>query len=395
MRAVRRRAAGIAAAAIACAGTAGIAAVPAQAQAPEQAAGPQHRGRLIAVGPLTNAAALPAASANRKITYTSEGVGGRRIVVTGTVAVPKGTPPRGGWPVLSWAHGTTGTADVCAPSADTATGPAHDYLSITESYLNRWVSNGFAVVQTDYEGLGTPGGHPYMHGVSEANTVLDIVRAARRTDRRIGRDWFVAGHSQGGQAALYTAATRQRDVRLKGAVSIAPGSNMSQTAVYVKAQYPGAEAALPFLFVLLNGAHAADPSFVPEDLLTTDAAPLAKAGRTNACLAQLRELGANLPLSKVFRPDTDLTRFEAYYNSQEALGLNLKVPTLVAQGTADTSVTPAATKNIVNDLCKRYPNITYRTFDGADHRASVTASFETSLAFAQSVRVGRTPEPTC
>ncbi|MFI0367843.1 alpha/beta hydrolase family protein [Actinomadura sp. 1N219] len=388
-----RRTAGIAVAAITCAGTAGTALIaPAQATA-----APDQRGRLISVSPLTNAAALPAAAANRKITYTSEGVGGKRIVVTGTVAVPKGTPPRGGWPVLSWAHGTTGTADVCAPSADTATGPAHDYLSITESYLDKWVSNGFAVVQTDYEGLGTPGGHPYMHGVSEANTVLDIVRAARKTDRRIGRDWFVAGHSQGGQATFYTAAAGQtpRDVRLKGAVSIAPGSNMSQTAAYVKAQYPGAEAALPFLFVLLNGAHAADPSFVPEDLLTDDAAPLAKAGRTNACLAQLRQLGANLPLNKVFRPDADLTRFERYFNSQEALGLNLKVPTLVAQGTADTSVTPAATQNVVNDLCKRYPNITYRTFDGADHRGSIHASFETSLNFANSLRTGQPQQPTC
>ncbi|TDD35047.1 alpha/beta hydrolase [Actinomadura sp. KC06] len=388
-----RRTAGIAVAALTCAGTAGTALIaPGQA-----AAAPDQRGRLIAVSPLANAAALPAASANRKITYTSEGVGGKRIVVTGTVAVPKGAPPRGGWPVLSWAHGTTGTADVCAPSADTATGPAHDYLSITESYLNKWVSNGFAVVQTDYEGLGTPGGHPYMHGVSEANTVLDIVRAARRTDRRIGRDWFVAGHSQGGQATLYTAAAGQnpRDVRLKGAVSIAPGSNMSQTAAYVKAQYPGAEGALPFLFVLLNGAHAADPSFVPEDLLTDEAAPLAKAGRTNACLAQLRQLSANLPLNKVFRPDADLTRFERYFNSQEALGLNLKVPTLVAQGAADREVTPAATQNIVNDLCKRYPNITYRTFDGADHRGSIHASFETSLNFAQSLRTGQPQQPTC
>ncbi|WP_344896090.1 alpha/beta hydrolase [Actinomadura meridiana] len=298
--------------------------------------------------------------------------------------------------MLSWAHGTTGTADACAPSADTANGPAHDYLSITESYLNKWVANGYAVVQTDYEGLGTRGGHPYMNGASEANTVLDIVRAARGVDRRIGRDWFVAGHSQGGQAALYAAAGQwPRDVRLRGAVAIAPGSNMSQTVLYIKNQYPGAEVALPFLFVLVNGAYAADPSIVPEDILTDEAAAIAKAGRTNACLAQLQELSAKLPLNNVFRAGADLAQFERYYDAQEALGLTLKVPTLVAQGTADTSVTPAATKNIVSDLCKRYPNVTYRTYDGADHRGSVGASFETSLAFAQALRNGHIPDPTC
>ncbi|MFC4053485.1 alpha/beta hydrolase family protein [Actinomadura syzygii] len=384
MRALR----GLAVAAAVCAGTAGIAVPTAQAA-------PGKRGKLISVRPLVNAAALPSAAVNRAVSYTSEGVGGRKIVVTGTVAVPPGRAPRGGWPVLSWAHGTTGTADACAPSTDTATGPAHDYLSITEAYLDRWVSHGYAVVQTDYEGLGTAGGHPYMNGASEANTVLDIVRASRRVDHRIGRDWFVAGHSQGGQAALYTAATSANDVRLKGAVAIAPGSNMSQTAVYVKAQYPGAEAALPFLFVLLNGANAADPTFVPEALLTSDAAPLAAAGRTNACLAQLRQMSASLPLDKVFRPDADLTRFETYYNSQEALGLTLNVPTLVAQGTADREVSPAATQNIVTDLCKRYGRIAYRTFDGADHRGSINASFETSLQFTESLRQDAPTPTTC
>ncbi|MGP4022364.1 alpha/beta hydrolase family protein [Actinomadura sp. 3N407] len=398
MRPARRRAAGLAVAAITCAGTAGIAAVPARAgEHGGPGVPPGRRGTLLAGAPLTNAAALPSAAVNRKITYTSEGVGGKPITVTGTVAVPEGEAPRGGWPVLSWAHGTTGTADRCAPSADTAGGHAHDYLSITETYLDKWVSHGFAVVQTDYEGLGTPGGHPYMNGVSEANTVTDIVRAARKADHRIGRDWFVAGHSQGGQATLYTAAARQRprDVRLKGAVSIAPGSNMSQTAAYVRNQYPGAEIALPFLFVLLNGAYAADPSLAPEKLLTEEAAPLAEAGRTDACLAQLKQLSANLPLNKVFRPDADLTAFETYYNAQEALGLNLKVPTLVVQGTADREVAPAATRNIVNDLCKRYGNIAYRTFDGADHRGSIHASFETSLKFAQNLRAGDTPPATC
>ncbi|MFA1538458.1 alpha/beta hydrolase family protein [Actinomadura monticuli] len=395
MKSIKARSAGLAVAAVALAGAAGVAAVPARAGG--EGVPPGQRGKLIDSRPLTNLAALPSASANRFVTYTSEGVGGKRITVTGTVAVPEGEPPRGGWPVLSWAHGTTGTADNCAPSADAAGGPVRDYLSITEAYLDRWVSNGFAVVQTDYEGLGTPGGHPYMNGVSEANTLIDIVRAARKADHRIGRDWFVAGHSQGGQATLYTAAADQkpRDLRLKGAVAIAPGSSMSQTAQYVKAQYPGAEIALPFLFVLLNGAHAADPSFVPEDLLTPEAAAVAKAGRTDACLFQLKQLSANLPLNRVFRPDADLTRFEEYYNAQEALGLDVRVPTLVAQGTADREVSPAATQNVVADLCKRYGGIAYRPFEGADHRGAINASFETSLTFAQAIQNGEAPPSTC
>ena len=48
--------------------------------------------------------------------------------------------------------------------------------------LNRWLKAGYAVVRTDYEGLGTPGDHPYLIGVSEGRSVLDMVRAARKLD---------------------------------------------------------------------------------------------------------------------------------------------------------------------------------------------------------------------
>ncbi len=129
--------------------------------------------------------------------------------------------------------------------------------------------------------------------------------------------------------------------------------------------------------------------------MTEEAAEIAAAGRTNACLGQLKQLSANLPLNNVFRPDADLTRFENYYNSQEALGLDIKVPTLVAQGTDDREVVPAATQNIVNDLCKRYGNIAYQEFAGADHRGSINASFQVGLAFAQSIRDNETPPTTC
>ncbi|TDC56264.1 alpha/beta hydrolase [Actinomadura sp. KC345] len=395
MRSARRRTAVLATAAITLAGTAGIVAVPAQAG--DHGVPPGHRGRLLDSDPLTNAAALPSAAVNRKITYTSEGVGGTRITVTGTVAIPEGEAPRGGWPVLSWAHGTTGTADVCAPSADTADGPAHDYLAYTERYLDKWVAEGYAVVQTDYEGLATPGGHPYMNGVSQANTVTDIVRAARRLDRRIGRDWFAAGHSQGGQAALFTAAQRRtpQDVRLKGSLALAPGSFMSQTPGYVKAGLPGARGALPFLFVMLTGSQAADPSLVPEDLVTERAAPLVRATRTSACTAQLRELSADLPTEDVFRPDADLAPLETYLRSQEPIGLNLKVPTFVLQGMDDAEVTPGATDQVVTDLCKRYSGITYGMFDGADHRGLMDVSFEEGLNYVQALRTGRTPPSDC
>lgn len=370
-----------------------LAPVPAAADVP-----PGQRGRVLSDRPLTTSAALPSAAANRLVTYTSQGAGGKKIKVSGTVSIPRGRAPRGGWPVISWAHGTTGTADVCAPSADTPGGPVHDYVSITGGYLDRWVARGYAVVQTDYEGLGTEGGHPYMNGESAADTVVDMVRAARGLDRRIGRDWFAIGHSQGGQAALFSAAARQKNsgLRLKGAVALAPGGyGLSQIAAFVKDQLPGAQYALAFLPVMLTGAEAADPALRPEELLTEEAsAVLLKSGRTE-CTARHREIAATFPLDKVFRPDADLTALTAYLRAQEPVGLDLRVPTMVLQGTADVLVSKPTTDLLVADLCKASPDVTYKVYDGADHRGVLAASFDDALGYVESLRSGGSPAPTC
>ena len=64
--------------------------------------------------------------------------------------------------------------------------PAHGYINYAYPLLQRWLKAGYAVVRTDYEGLGTPGAHPYLIGASEGRAMLDMVRAARKLDRRLG-----------------------------------------------------------------------------------------------------------------------------------------------------------------------------------------------------------------
>lgn len=392
---------GAAAAAVLVAATAGGAGA---ATAGEHRSGtPAHRhgiadrrGQVLRDRPLTNAAALPGARANRRVTYLSQGARGQPIVVTGTVALPRTPAPPGGWPVISWAHGTTGTADLCAPSRDTADGPAHDYLGLMDRTLDAWVRRGFAVVQTDYEGLGTPGGHPYMNARSAANTVLDMVRAARGTDHRVGRNWIAMGHSQGGHAALAAAAARTHahGVHLLGAVAIAPGNGVSQTPRYIRSGAREAQTAVSFLPPLLLGAAAARPGIVPDRLLSDTARPLLTAARTG-CLNKIRKVAASIPPERVFRPGADLKPLTRYLSEQEPTRLALRVPTLVAQGTADTEVSRTSTDGLVKKLCTRYPRVTYRTYHGADHRQTVAASLADAEGFADALRSGSAPAGTC
>ncbi|WP_371507202.1 MULTISPECIES: alpha/beta hydrolase family protein [Nocardia] len=354
-------------------------------------------GQLLTARPLTSAAALSGAASTRLITYVSDDAHGQPIVVSGTVAVPAGAPPKDGWPVLSWAHGTTGYADTCAPSADTADGPDHDYLGPVNRILGSWVAKGYAVVQTDYEGLGTPGGHPYINGASEADTVVDIVRAARALDPTIGKRWVVAGHSQGGQAALFTAqagAARAPELELKGAVSIAPGGvGLSGTVDYLRSNRPGAEGAEAFLPVILLGAHAAEPAIDPDALVTPQAAPLLTAARTG-CLAQIRAVPP-VPPAQVFAPNADVGPLTRYLDEQDPSRVTPTVPTMIAQGTADAAVAKPGTDALVKTLCGRGVRIDYRVYDGQDHRGSVPASLADAQDFVARVMAGEPTATSC
>ncbi|MEA2312666.1 MAG: hypothetical protein QOE28_2634, partial [Solirubrobacteraceae bacterium] len=172
---------------------------------PSPLPGAKH-GDLIWSRKLTGAAALKSARSNRLVLYRSTGSDGSPIAVSGVVSIPKGKAPKKGWPVITYGHGTTGIADQCAPSRDAAGTSVHSYNDYVYPLLNRWLKAGYAVVRTDYQGLGTPGAHEFLNGAEEGRAMLDMARAARKLDRSLSKTLEIAGHSQGGHAALWAAS---------------------------------------------------------------------------------------------------------------------------------------------------------------------------------------------
>ena len=144
---------------------------------------------------------LENASAGIRILYSStDGMDGKApITVSGALYLPKGKAPAGGWPLMAWEHGTVGTADVCAPSF--AGRPPRDII-----YLNYWLAKGYAIVATDYQGLGAPGVHPYLAARPEAYSALDSIRAVQGGGFPVSKKVVLFGQSQGGGAAFATAA---------------------------------------------------------------------------------------------------------------------------------------------------------------------------------------------
>ena len=154
-------------------------------------------GKLLRQEPLASNLMLSNASKGLRVLYTStNGLDNKTpITVSGAIYFPKGAAPTGGWPIIAWAHGTTGIADVCAPSWIPRSSRDSDYL-------NAWLAQGYAIVATDYQGLGTPGGHPWLAGRPEAYGVLDSVRAALKAFPELSNSVVIIGQSQGAHAAL-------------------------------------------------------------------------------------------------------------------------------------------------------------------------------------------------
>lgn len=309
------------------------------------------------------------------INYVSENGRGESIVVSGTVSVPKGPAPEGGWPVISWAHGTTGYADVCAPTLGVGGMAADDYLKEMNHFVDTWVAKGYVVVRTNYEGLGAAGGHPYMNGPSAANTVIDIVRAARGLDSSIGTDWVVMGHSQGGHAALFTAdraSSRAAELNLLGAVSIAPGgAEISQTIEYFRAGKPATKALQPYLALIMLGARAAEPSLDVSSLLSESAQPLLSVARSG-CPWATGSTADTVPTSELFAPDAEFAPLIDYLNAQEPRNADPSVPTMIIAGAEDKQVTEDRVDDLVKHYCEGDSTIRYEVYDGLNHSELLT-----------------------
>ncbi len=145
-----------------------------------------------------------AADATR-IVFHSNGYDGSGRAGGGSVFLPVGSPPPGGWPVVSYVPGL---------------GPG--LIGPERMHVDRWLTAGYAVTVADQHDLGP---HPYLNGEAVADDVVDVVRAARRTDPHVGRNWLVVGFARGAHAALCTSLVASRyapELHFRGTVAIAP-----------------------------------------------------------------------------------------------------------------------------------------------------------------------------
>lgn len=159
----------------------------------------------------------------RVLYRSTSGDDGSPTVVSGTVFTPVGQPPPGGWPVISVGHGTLGWQENCGPSLSVS-------LLGEIDTVDGLTKRGYAVALTDYQGLGSPGIHPYSDAKTAGFNVIDAVRALRHTFGDVSTRWIALGGSQGGGAAWAAneqAATYAPELDMLGSVGLSPAADVT------------------------------------------------------------------------------------------------------------------------------------------------------------------------
>lgn len=314
---------------------------------------------------------ISAASNGRiwKILYRSQDLLGNPIGVSGWLAIPNSPRPAAGYPVVSFAHGTTGLADFCAP---TKRSTPSDTIALLEDFLAR----GFVVAASDYQGLGTPGLHQYLLGPSEAYSVLDAARAAQRVAGG-GSEVILFGHSQGGHAVIFAnelAETYTPEFNILGTISSGSGVTGTSGAIIDHLKTSTYKGYLVMAGLAQNAAYGNFES--PLTRWFTDEGIVAAAALDSICVDQLTATYGSVNGNDIFVAGAPLpTTTPGLYDSDADTtpGLRLGVsPMLMIHGRYDTQVPSDFIVPWVNDSCALGQDIELRWFN-TGHRVPYEA----------------------
>lgn len=342
-----------------------------------------------APGTVIRSRAIPAPEGARawRVLYHSRDIDGNDIAVSGVVVAPVGDRPRGGRPVVAWAHATTGIGDACAPSR--GPNPGADIL-----WIGDLLEAGYVVAATDYEGLGTDGVHPYLVGASEGRSVLDSIRAARNLPTGANRKAAVYGHSQGGHSALFAGELATEYAPELSLRAVAAGAPVAAPAEFID-HTVAAHDTVGFLVMGALGYQAAYPELAATPLLTEASAQRADVA-VRGCAPEVVQEFADADPEIVFGVDPRTVTAWVQRLEENAAGRRRSAaPVLYWQGDADDLTEVALADAYADRACANGTVLDYRVYRGADHVTVVDAARDDVLDFLADRLSGKRPTRTC
>ncbi|MFG3440666.1 lipase family protein [Nonomuraea sp. NPDC047897] len=296
------------------------------------------------------------------VLYRSTSATGAPNTVSGTLLVPKASYALGKRPIVGYATGTHGLGDQCAPSASMREGREAEL-----AFVSLLLLKGFAVVVTDYEGLGTPGTHTYMAGISQGHAVLDSIRAAVRvpgSGLSASAPVAVMGYSQGGASAGWAAQLQPSyapDLRLKGAAAGGVPADLSAVATHLEG---GPD------FGLAAAAGVGFDAAYPELDLEADLNERGRALMADAaddCVGDLDKL-AGLRFSDLSPVDLlNQPKWQARLTANRLGALPPRVPMFLYHARGDQIIPYAVGQTLRSEYCRAGVNTRWVSLPAPDH----------------------------
>lgn len=328
-----------------------------------------------------------------RIAYISSDVSGRKTISTGLVVAPKGPAPAGGRPVMSWGHGTTGTAQNCGPSQIfNPAVPLNEYFLLGGNSwtdygipaIEEFIKEGYVVVASDYQGLGGGGRHQYTIATSNGMDAINAARAAgSMSETGANKKTLVYGWSTGGGAAIALAGmpdyirqtgTAWDNLEMIGFVALAP-EDISILAPAGKLNQAAADRYFQdsqkmFLNNIFNfthasmfywGTQAAFPSLKLSDIFTDEGVKVVNEILGNKCMHAASDTfnflyGTSYSSLLKQNPSNTLAWTEAMVKGGVRT-VKPMAPVQIYFGSKDTTVPPIMHKLYQEQVCKLGGNV--------------------------------------
>ncbi|APA10087.1 hypothetical protein SS1G_05612 [Sclerotinia sclerotiorum 1980 UF-70] len=339
-------------------------------------------GDLLKVQPVDSSVLkIPDGIATFRFQYTSIDLDGTIVPSSGFIAFPFASPAYGSqFPLIAFAHGTIGVHRGCAPSSSPS---LYDY--------NSWVPlmyNGYAVVATDYAGLGNNYTlHKYTAFTAHANDVFYSVQAARKAFPGVfTKDWASVGHSQGGGAVWKLSEhplVQSHTSGYLGTVAISPASKVFDMAVETFERIIPRPDFHQFVVTaelgqVVYGLKAFFPNYTSPWFAYEMRRRVELANMMQSCTFSFMGLSLDLPRDQFAAANGTPATDELFKIFQDmnapAQGDPASRPILIIQGWNDTSVLPQNTLESFQATVNA-GNVAYlMRYPGLDHSATIAAS---------------------
>jgi hypothetical protein len=284
-----------------------------------------------------------------RILYHSRSANGDDVAVSGVVLYPDRKAPPDGWPLIAWAHPLSGVARQCAPSLarNLQHGP----------YLAMYVNLGYAVVATDYAGLGTAFRNAFFDVQSNGKDVIDSIPAARAALPQLNSRWIAVGIGEGGPAVAGVAELESdmHDSGYLGSIAISGLDDPQERfrlSDSTKFDTP--------LF-LAYGIQTVFPQFNVKDILTDKGLSL-HTQIEKSCTDPARQSS-----SEILNPNWASHRFVKQYFARNEPGQRAaKAPMLIISSALDPSIPISRTTQVISTMCKEGDEIQFDRYPDSE-----------------------------